>query len=113
MKLIYFSRNFSKLFLILFALLITCINLQVKLAYGNSDGIELQKFILTDEAEIVYFLENSKVIAGAPKWSYQVAGTSYPWALLVKSEYGILNCYLTFDKRSIDELSCDEYHSAD
>ena len=113
MKSNYLSRNFSKPFLILFALLITFFDLQARLVYGNSNVTEVQKFTLTDEAGIVYFLENSKVIAGAPKWSYQVAGTSYPWALLIKSEYGILNCYLTFDKRSLDKLSCDKYVSSD
>ena len=60
---------------------------------------------------ITNFLKNSDVMAGAVKWSSAIGGSKQkkPWALLLKSDEGIFNCYLTFSQSDIESLTCDRY----
>ncbi len=50
-------------------------------------------------------------MAGAVKWSSAIGGSKQkkPWALLLKSDEGIFNCYLTFSQSDIESLTCDRY----
>ena len=78
------------------------------LAESEINGTD-STLILNGKKAITSFLRDNEVIVGAPKWSYQVAGTHHPWALIIKSEKGIYNCYLTFEKTSLKDMTCDLY----
>ena len=70
------------------------------------------RFILEDKKDITNFLKNSDVLAGAVKWSSAIGGSEQkkPWALLLRSDLGIFNCYLVFKKSDIKFLTCDRYN---
>ena len=78
---------------------------------GNSNNSYDERFILKEKKIITNFLKNSDVMAGAVKWSSAIGGSKQkkPWALLLKSDQGIFNCYLTFSQSDIESLTCDRY----
>ena len=71
-----------------------------------------ERFILETKKDITNFLKNSDVLAGAVKWSSEIGGSKQkkPWALLLRSDLGIFNCYLVFKKSDIQSLTCDRYN---
>lgn len=78
---------------------------------GNPNNSYDERFILKEKKIITNFLKNSDVITGAVKWSSAIGGSKQkkPWALLLKSDEGIFNCYLTFSQSDIESLTCDRY----
>lgn len=78
---------------------------------ASSNNSYDERFNLKDKKAITNFLKNNDVLAGAVKWSSAIGGSKQkkPWALLLKSNKGIFNCYLTFSQSDIEALTCDRY----